>query len=282
MTVAAKDDELRRLADKSLDGQLLWELQNGFELSPRESQGVLEAVKLLYSERPEAQSGKVSLWVVKRDASVGKPLDELEKIQVWVTLHAGQEDLETYESYGHAGLRRQKILRITEEILDQHGVATQEDLARLLGTSIRTVRRDIAYLLKQGQRVVTRGVYSDIGPSVSHKVVIVEMFLSGFVYTEICRKTQHSAKAVKRYVQTFGRVVALYERGLKEAAEIARYAGISERLATEYLELYSKQRQKPGCRERIKDLLTQLPSRPTYPGADKTGMKKGAVGEAGQ
>jgi hypothetical protein len=117
---------------------------------------------------------------------------------------------------------------------------------------------------------------------VSHKVVIVEMFLSGFVYTEICRKTQHSAKAVKRYVQTFGRVVALYERGLKEAAEIARYAGISERLATEYLELYSKQRQKPGCRERIKDLLAQLPSRPTYPGADKTGMKKGAVGEAGQ
>lgn len=282
MTVAAKDDELRRLAEKSLDGQLLWELQNGFELSPRESQGVLEAVKLLYSERPEAQSGKVSLRVVKRDASVGKPLDELEKIQVWVTLHAGQEDLETYEAYGLAGLRRQKILRITEEILDQHGVATQEDLARLLGTSIRTVRRDIAYLLKQGQRVVTRGVYSDIGPSVSHKVVIVEMFLSGFVYTEICRKTQHSAKAVKRYVQTFGRVVALYERGLKEAAEIARYAGISERLATEYLELYSKQRQKPGCRERIKDLLAQLPSRPTYPGADKSGMKKGVVGEVGQ
>jgi Mn-dependent DtxR family transcriptional regulator len=282
MTVAAKDDELRRLADKSLDGQLLWELQNGFELSPRESQGVLEAVKLLYSERPEPQNEKVSLWVVKRDASVGKPLDELEKIQVWVTLHSGQEDLETYEAYGHAGLRRQKILRITEEILDQHGVATQEDLARLLGTSIRTVRRDIAYLLKQGQRVVTRGVYSDIGPSVSHKVVIVEMFLSGFVYTEICRKTQHSAKAVKRYVQTFGRVVALYERGLKEAAEIARYAGISERLAAEYLELYSKQRQKPGCQERIKDLLAQLPSRPPYPGADKTGMKKGVVGEDGR
>lgn len=282
MTVTANDDELRRLADKSLDGQLLWELQNGFELSPRASQGVLETVKLLYSERPETQSGKVSLRVVKRDASVGKPLDELEKIEVWVTLHAGQEDLETYAEYGHAGLRRQKILRITEEILDQHGVATQEDLARLLGTSIRTVRRDIAYLLKQGQRVVTRGVYSDIGPSVSHKVVIVEMFLSGFVYTEICWKTQHSPKAVKRYVQTFGRVVALYERGLKEAAEIARYAGISERLANEYLELYAKQGQKPGCQERLKELLEQLPSRPTYPGADKTGMKKGAVGEVGQ
>jgi hypothetical protein len=282
MTVTPVNEELRRLDDKSLDGQLLWELENGFELSPRESQGILETVKLLYSERPEAKTNRVSLWVVQRDASVGKPLHELEKVEVWVTLHAGQEDLEAYRNYGHAGLRRQKILRITEEILDQNGIATQEDLARLLGTSIRTVRRDIAYLLKQGLRVVTRGVYSDIGPSVSHKVVIVEMFLSGFVYTEICRKTQHSAKAVKRYVNTFGRVVALYERGVKEPAEIAQYTGISERLAAEYLDLYFKLGQKKGCQERIKDLLAQLSSRPAYPGADKSGMKKRAVGEGGR
>jgi hypothetical protein len=283
MSVLPQADERRRSEDKSLDGQLLWELQNGFELSPRESQGVLEAVQLLYSERPAAQSGRVSLWVVKREASVGKPLSELEKLQVWVTLHGGQEDLEVYQAYGHAGLRRQKILRITQEVLDQGGVATQEDLARLLGTSLRTIRRDIAYLLTQGQRVITRGVYSDIGPSVSHKVVIVEMFLSGFVYTEICRKTQHSAKAVKRYVNTFARVVALYERGIKEPAEIASAAGISERLTNEYLELYFKLGTKPGCRARIQDLLAQLSSRPIYPGADKSGMKKGAaVGEDGQ
>ena len=224
-------EELLRLDEKSLDGQLLWELENGFELSPRESQGIVETVKLLYSERPVEQTGRVSLWVVKREVSAAKSLREADKVQAWVTLHGGQEDSEAYEAYGHAGLRRQKLLRITEEILDQGGVATQEDLARLLGTSVRTIRRDIAYLLKQGQRVVTRGVYSDIGPSVSHKVVIVEMFLNGFVYSEICRKTQHTASSVKRYVNTFGRVVRLYERGVKAAAEIAHYAGISERLA---------------------------------------------------
>lgn len=275
MSRNAVQDELHRLEDKSLDGQLLWELENGFELSPRESQGVLDAVKLLYRERPAEKTGRVSLWVLQREASVGKPLSELEKVEVWVTLHAGQEDLETYAQYGHAGLRRQKILRITEEIVEQNGVATQEDLARLLGTSVRTVRRDIAYLLKQGLRVITRGVYSDIGPSVSHKVVIVEMFLNGFVYSEICRKTQHSAKTVKRYVNTFGRVVHLYERGIKAAEEIAKYAGLSTRLVNEYLELYSKLGAKTGCQERIKDLLEQLSSRPSYPGADKSGMKKG-------
>jgi hypothetical protein len=264
----------QRLEHKSLDGQFLWELQSGFELSPRESSLILETVHLYYRQSLEARSGRVSLWVVSLDSAVGKPLEELPKVQVWVTLDAGQEDLEVYERYGHMGLRRQKLLRISDEVLEQGGVATQEDLARLLGTSIRTLKRDIAYLRNQGLQVVTRGVYSDIGPSVSHKVVIVEMFLSGFVYTEICRQTRHSAKAVKRYVNTFGRVVALYAREIVEVADIGRYVGISTRLATEYLELYFQVRSKSGCRGRIDELLERLSSRRSYPGVN-TGMGKG-------
>lgn len=272
----------QRLEDKSLDGQLLWELEHGFELSPRESGLIVETVRSYYSQAPEAKSGRVGLWVVRLDASVGKPLNELPKVQVWVTLDGGQEDLEAYQLYGHAGLRRQKLLRITEEIVDQDGIATQEDLARLLGTSLRTIRRDIAYLRGQGLRVLTRGAYSDIGPLLSHKAVIVEMFLSGSVYTEICRRTRHSAKAVKRYVNTFGRVVALYERGIKTPEELANYAGISKRLATEYLNLYFQFSKKPAFKERINDLLGRLSSRPSYPGVDKGGMEKGGLVEAGR
>lgn len=272
----------QRLEDKSLDGRLLWELEHGFELSPRESGLIVDTVRSYYSQSPEANSGRVGLWVVKLDASVGKPLHELPKVQVWVTLEGGQEDLEAYQSYGHAGLRRQKLLRITEEVIDQGGIATQEDLARLLGTSLRTIRRDIAYLRDQDLRVLTRGAYSDIGPSLSHKAVIVGMFLSGSVYTEICRRTRHSAKAVKRYVNTFGRVVALYERGIKTPEELANYAGISKRLATEYLNLYFKFSKKPAFKERIEDLLERLSSRPSYPGVDKAGMEKGGLVEAGR
>jgi len=272
----------QRLEDKSLDGRLLWELEHGFELSPRESGLIVETVRSYYSQAPEAKSGRVGLWVVKLDASVGKPLNELPKVQVWVTLDGGREDLEAYQSYGHTGLRRQKLLRITEEIVDQDGIATQEDLARLLGTSLRTIRRDIAYLRGQGLQVLTRGVYSDIGPSLSHKAVIVELFLSGAVYTEICRRTRHSAKAIKRYVNTFGRVVALHERGIKAPEELANYAGISKRLASEYLNLYFQVSKKLSFKERIKEVLGRLSSRPSYPGVDKTGMKKGGLVEAGR
>ncbi len=65
--------EQHRLAEKSLDGQFLWELEHGFELSPRESSLILETVRLYYSQSAESRSGRVSLWVVKLDASVGKP-----------------------------------------------------------------------------------------------------------------------------------------------------------------------------------------------------------------
>lgn len=34
---------VQRLEDKTLDGQFLWELQSGFELSPRESSLILAA-----------------------------------------------------------------------------------------------------------------------------------------------------------------------------------------------------------------------------------------------
>jgi len=272
---------VHRLDVKSRDGQFLWELQEGFELSPRESMLILETARLYYSQSPEPDSGRVGLWVVSREASVGKPLDALPKVQVWVTLDGGHEDMQAYEHYGHAGLRRQKLLRISEEIVEQGGIATQEDLARLLGTTARTMRRDIAYLKRQGVSVLTRGVYSDIGPSVSHKVVVVEMFLSGFVYSEICRRLRHSSRSVKRYVNTFGRIVSLYERGIKSAEELAHYVGISERLASEYLELYFTLKEKPVCAARIKELLQQLSSRPNYPGADASGMKKGVPQEVG-
>jgi len=267
------EEHEERLQEKSLEGQLLWELEHGFELSPRESELIVDVVRLHYAGIPDVRTGRVSMWVVRREASVGKPLSELPKTEVVVTLDGGIEDLEAYRLYGHTGLRRQKLLRISEEIVDQGGIGTQEDLSRLLGTSVRTIRRDIAYFRNQGIRVVTRGVYADIGPSTSHKVVIVEKFLSGWVYSDICRRTRHSAKAVKRYVGTFKRVVALYDRGIVEPDEIARYAGISGRLAAEYIELYFRFREEAGFTDRLREITARGSSWCEYP--DASGKKKG-------
>lgn len=271
-----RSTELDRLSHKSLDGQFLWELQNGFELSPRESRLILETISVYYSQSPQSRAGRVSLWVVERGASVGKALESVLKVQVWVTLDGGDEDLEIYRRYGQLGLRRQRLLRVNDEIIEQEGLATQSDLARLLGTSVRTIKRDIAYFRDHGITVLTRGSYSDIGPGVSHKRIIVEMYLTGMVYTEICRRMRHSARAVKRYVSTFARVVSLYEQGIKEIGEIGYYVGISSRLAGEYVELYIHFKGKSHYRSRIEDLLLQLSSRPGY--GEDSAKKKDVIG----
>lgn len=271
-----RSTELDRLSHKSLDGQFLWELQNGFELSPRESRLILETISVYYSQSPQSRAGRVSLWVVERGASVGKALESVSKVQVWVTLDGGDEDLEIYRRYGQLGLRRQRLLRVNDEIIEQGGLATQSDLARLLGTSVRTIKRDIAYFRDHGITVLTRGSYSDIGPGVSHKRIIVEMYLTGMVYTEICRRMRHSARAVKRYVSTFARVVSLYEQGIKEIGEIGYYVGISSRLAAEYVELYIHFKGKSHYRSRIEELLLQLSSRPGY--GEDSAKKKDVIG----
>ena len=39
-------EQQERLKGKSLEGQLLWELEHGFELSPRESELIVDEVRL--------------------------------------------------------------------------------------------------------------------------------------------------------------------------------------------------------------------------------------------
>jgi len=261
-----------RQEQKGLDAQFLWELENGYELSPRESRGILEAVKLFFCEDSGFGAGKVQLWVVVREEGAGKPVSELRKILVGVTLDGGREDVEVQREYGAIGLRRFRILRVVEEIVDQGGVPTQEDLARLFQSSVRTIRRDVAVLRGQGYEVMTRGMYRGIGRGVSHKVVIVRQYVEGLTYTEICRKTRHSAGAVKRYVRTFGRVVSLIRHGVSQLREIAFYVGISERLAREYVTLYERFQVDEVCAVRIEELVDQVGGR-----VWSEGSKKGVV-----
>ncbi len=109
------------------------------------------------------------------------------KVTVVVTVDGGLDDLAVLRQHGAASLRRVRVLRMTEEAMDQGGVLTQEDLARLLQTGVRTIRRDIARLRAEGHWVPTRGVVQDTGRGQSHKAKIVEMYLRRMTYSEIVR-----------------------------------------------------------------------------------------------
>jgi hypothetical protein len=187
----------------------------------------------------------------------GKPLAATRKIAVVVTVDGGLEDLEVQRQFGGGALRRARILRMAEEAVDQGGVLTQEDLARVLRAGVRTVRRDVSALRGEGHWVPTRGTLKEIGRGQSHKAKIVELHLQGKTYSEISRQARHTPSAIKRYVETFGRVVVLWEKGVREPGEIGYLVGVSGRLVQQYLELRERY-DRPEYRDRLEEIAQQV------------------------
>jgi ribonuclease BN (tRNA processing enzyme) len=106
---------------------------------------------------PAAKSGQIELTVIRLDAPSGVVPVAEHKTTVRLTLDAGEEDTTAKQSLGSTGLRRKRLLRLQQETIDQGGILTQEDLARLLNVSVRTIRRDMNALKTDGYQVTTRG-----------------------------------------------------------------------------------------------------------------------------
>ena len=268
-----------RLAVKTLDQRFQYELKTGFDMAPRVAQGILEVAKDIFhldavsgGQDSCLRPGQIRQVIAAAGAPHGRPLRETEMIEVVWTIKAGVEDLEVLEEHGSQALRQVRILRLVDEALDQGGEPTQEDLGAALGVTARTIRSDIAALRARGYRVATRGKLRGVGRGQTHKVVIVELYLKRHTYSEIKRRTRHSVSAIKRYIQTFGRIVMLTRKGLS-VSEIAFAVGISERLVKDYLALYQRY-DLAEYQARLAEIVQMVSGGPQKaPGAPKRGRR---------
>src|SRR6516165_465933 len=141
-----------RLEAKTLDSMFRCRIEEGANCSPFVSKAILAAVKEIFPIEPEAKNGQLGLGqilllVVAASEPAGKPLDQCQKVTVRLTLDAGQEDFQLRLAHGVEGLRRARILRITEEAREQGGLLSYEDLAfRLFNCGLRTIVRDVKAL----------------------------------------------------------------------------------------------------------------------------------------
>jgi hypothetical protein len=147
---------------------------------------------------------------------------------VVLTLFDLRGDREECSDPGAQALRQHRIQRLTEEARDQGGLLSQEDLALLLCSDVRTIRRDIRRIREtRGIFVATRGQIKDIGPGVSHKGVAIRFWLEGLEPVEIARRINHTLKAVERYIHTFCRVVYLRRKVFQRRFEEMDFIGAS-------------------------------------------------------
>jgi hypothetical protein len=148
---------------------------------------------------------------------------------------------------------------LLEEALDQGAVATQEDLARALQITTRTIQRDFATLKSQGIYLPARGAVRGIGRGQTHKAEILRRWLHGESYDQISQHTHHKVSSVHRYVQLFVRIHDLIWRGIP-LGQIAQVLQISEYLVKAYLEVW-KDNAIPENQERLNNELERLSRR---------------------
>lgn len=264
-----------RLLEKTPEQIFINSLRKEFELSPAESKGILDLAKsCLFGQAPQTV-GKIKFICASRQAKHGKPLSEQELVEVELTFDNGIEDLNVLKDSGPKALRQLKMLRMSEETWDRGGSLTQEDLARILQVTSRTIRQDIRELQADGNFIHTRGTDHDIGRSLSHKSRIIELYLSGETYDSIMRKSRHSAFSIKRYVSSFGRLLLLLDHDIEDVKEMSRLLCQSERLTREYLEIYERHKKGDKWPQIYVELLEQLKA--LYPSKKK--VQKGGRNE---
>jgi len=265
-----------RLAVKTPEAAFLHVLRREFNFSPRVSRELLSTAKeMLVGGMPSSavRPGQAHLVVTSLKAPFGPPLEETDKVEVTLTVDA--EDAGVGGREKAEGLRQGRILRLTEEALEQGGILTQEDLARALGVTARTIRRDVRSLKREGHLIQMRGFVKGVGRGQTHKVRIIELWLDREGYDKIARWMHHSPQAIKRYVGTFLRIVVLHRQGTP-VEEIAFLTQASARLVKEYLEVYEAALAEPHRREKLEEELARVSARqkPSFEGGKKGAVKR--------
>ena len=250
-----KKREVARRQIKSSEGEFLYELENSYELSPKLSSLILLSAKECLIRDYQLREGQIEVTLIGIEERSGKVIEKLEKKKVRLTLDNGLEDIEILQEFGRISLRQIKIQRITEEALRQGGVLSQEDLGKYLSCTVRTIQRDITQIKKQGIDVVTRGYLHNIGRGQTHKVKIIGMYLDGATYSDIKLKTCHSVGAIKRYLESFTKVVMASHKGIYRSKEISSVTGLSEGLVKQYIELLKASKKDKVKKENIKNLI---------------------------
>ena len=262
-----------RLNAKTVDSLFRRRIEQGANCSPFLSQAILDTVKEVFAIGPQDADhqlglGRIRLLVVAAGEPAGKSLEQCQKVNVQLTLDAGQEDYQLRLEYGVEGLRRSRILRLTAQAREQGGLLSYEDLAfRLFNCGIRTIVRNVQALRRRQIEVPSRGQQRDIGPGQTHRVQAVRLYLQGLEANEIARRLYHTLGSIENYITTFARVVVLANKRYADD-EIAFVIRRSTPLVAAYRQLYAEFDGKPAAARRLAEILTRIP------GA-KTQAKKG-------
>ena len=166
-----------RLAAKDAESAIVARICEDFNLTPVLARAHYEQMARYFADYGHValRPGELCYLAVASEEPPGKPIVACRKVQVALEL-AAPEDLEVLRT-GLAAMRQQRLARLARQGQVQGGLLTVEDLAFLTCSSPATVKRDLAECRVNDIAVPTRGQIRDIGPGVSHKARVVQLYL---------------------------------------------------------------------------------------------------------
>jgi len=147
-------DEFQRAQAKTPQQQFLHTLEQEYHYPPRIAEAILvEAQQYLQGTPGGLQPGQMYVILARQGARNGQAVKDTDMVRVVWTVDDGVGDCQVQREHGSRALRQVRILRLLDEAVDQGAAASQEDLARVLQTSLRTVKRDCAELQTTGYSI---------------------------------------------------------------------------------------------------------------------------------
>lgn len=276
MTGSKVEYGIKRLESKNARNAIIQKLSSDFNLTPIIAEAFYQQIATYFQEHANISlsSGEIAYEAVAATEPAGMNIRLAKKVTVKLRLNDLNTDLDVLAEFGLAGLRRHRLARITKQAYDQGALLSYEDLAMLLTTSPATVKRDVYHLRRQGMFIMTRGTKKDMGPGLSHKTIILDLYFKNYTFTEIEKKTNHSETSVKRYLADFVQVATLIQQKFSHN-QIRIIAKKSDRIIREYTQLYHTYSQQNN--ERLIELIT--PDKPNSGSQKKSAVQSIGGGE---
>jgi len=126
-------------------------MQVDFGFTPVVARAVLERAKSTFKsgifDSKTVNMGQMRILVVSSKDKAGKPLNQCKLVPVTLTVDNGEDDAEI-RIKSIPKCRQAVICRITEEAYDQGALLTEQDIARILRCSVRTVKGIVGKVIK--------------------------------------------------------------------------------------------------------------------------------------
>jgi hypothetical protein len=209
---------------------------------------------LLFDASQGLKPGQIEVTVIDASVAPNVPLAKAKQRLVTLTLHAGEEDIETRKNGSVSTLRQKRLCRVCQEAFQQGGLMTLEDLANLFNCGVRTLVNDLAVLRKKKIVPPLRSTTKDMGRAITHRKTIITLWLQGFEYSEIARKARHSVDSVANYVDKYKRCAALFASGFDVHA-VALMVKLSTSLTQEFQQIHANIEGVPHRLRELEELL---------------------------